>query len=58
MTAPDIQISNAVTISGGGNPSGAVSANPGSLYLDRTDGELWLKRGGTGSTGWVQVVHH
>ena len=58
MVAPDIQISNAVTISGGGNPSGAVSANPGSLYLDRTDGELWLKRSGTGSSGWVQVVHH
>jgi hypothetical protein len=58
MVAPDIQISNAVTISGGGNPSGAISANPGSLYLDRTDGELWLKRTGTGSSGWVQVVHH
>ncbi len=56
MVAPDLQISNGVTISGGGNPMGVVSAVPGSLYLDRTDGVLWLKKTGMGSSGWAQVL--
>lgn len=56
MTAPDIQISNGVTISGGGNPTGVISAVPGSLYLDRTDAVLWLKKSGSGATGWAEVV--
>ena len=56
MVAPDLQLSNGVTISGGGNPNGAVAANPGSLFLDRVDGVLWLKRSGTGNTGWCSVM--
>lgn len=56
MVAPDIQISNGVTISGGGNPNGVVAANPGSLFLDRIDGVLWLKKSGTGSSGWSLVM--
>ena len=56
MVAPDIQISNGVTISGGGNPNGTVTAVPGSLFLDRNDGTLWLKKSGTGTAGWASVV--
>ena len=56
MIAPDIQISNGITISGGGNPMGVVSAAPGSLYLDRTHAVLWLKKAGAGTNGWVRVL--
>ena len=56
MVAPDIQISNGVTISGGGNPNGVVAANQGSLFLDRNDGILWVKKTGTGTGGWASVA--
>ena len=37
-------------------PEGAVSANPGSLCMDRTNGTLYLKVTGTGNTGWSQIT--
>jgi hypothetical protein len=37
-----------------GDPEGVVSANPGSLGLDRT-GNLYLKETGTGNTGWSRI---
>lgn len=41
---------------GVGNPAGAVVAQNGSLLLDTTDGTLYKKTTGTGSTlGWVAV---
>lgn len=43
---------------GNGNPEGSVTANPGSIYLDRTNGKMYVKETGTGNTGWkvVQTV--
>lgn len=44
---------NNVNISAGvASPEGAVTADPGSLYL-RSNGDLWRKVTGTGNTGWV-----
>lgn len=35
-----------------GSPEGVVSANVGSTCRDRTNGVLYIKRTGTGNTGW------
>lgn len=42
--------------SGTGTPEGAVTADPGSLYLNKSGGAgatFWAKESGTGNTGWV-----
>ena len=39
----------------GGSPEGVVAADPSTLCLDFTNGRLYLKRTGTGNTGWVQI---
>lgn len=42
--------------SGAGNPNGAVTAPPGSLYMNSSGGagvSLYVKESGTGNTGWV-----
>lgn len=36
-----------------GDPEGVVSANVGSIALDRTNGDLYQKQTGTSSSGWV-----
>lgn len=36
-----------------GDPEGVVSANVGSIALDRTNGDLYQKQTGTNDTGWV-----
>ncbi len=54
-SAPDLQLSSGVTITGGGDPTATVTANPGSLYLDHVNGALWLKETGNGTAGWVLV---
>ena len=41
---------------GSGSPEGAVSANAGSLYLNRDGGAnttLYIKESGAGNTGWI-----
>jgi hypothetical protein len=41
---------------GTGSPEGVVTANPGTLYLNRSGGAattLYVKESGTGDTGWV-----
>jgi hypothetical protein len=38
-----------------GSPEGVVSANPGSLCHDRTNGVIYYKNTGTGNTGWVLI---
>jgi hypothetical protein len=41
---------------GSGSPEGAITANPGSLYLNRSGGAnttLYIKESGTGNTGWI-----
>ena len=41
---------------GTGSPEGAVTANPGTMYLNQSGGAsatLYVKETGTGNTGWV-----
>lgn len=35
-----------------GSPEGVVTARPGSLCSDTTNGDLYVKNSGTGTTGW------
>ena len=37
-------------------PEGAVKAGIGTLFRDKTNGNLFIKRAGTGSTGWAQLA--
>lgn len=39
-----------------GSPEGAVIAVPGSLRWEEASGILWLKRTGTGNTGWFALI--
>ena len=39
-----------------GSPEGVVTAPPGTPYLDLNTNNLWIKRSGTGNTGWVQIT--
>lgn len=39
---------------GAGTPEAAVAAPIGSVYQDQTNGILYVKRTGTGNTGWIQ----
>lgn len=41
---------------GSGSPNGVVTADPGSLFLNKLGGAgntLWVKESGSGNTGWV-----
>ena len=38
---------------GSGSPESVVSASPGSTYHDTTNGIIYVKESGTGSTGWA-----
>lgn len=38
------------------NPDGLLAAGPGSLYVNRTNGQLFLKRTGTDEAGWLSLV--
>ena len=42
-------------LSGSGSPEGAVTAEPCSLYLRTSDGQIWRKASGSSSSGWAQV---
>jgi hypothetical protein len=44
-------------ISGGGSPEGAYAGEPGSLYMDSTNGEAYVKKTGAGTTGWKAITH-
>lgn len=44
-------------LSGAGSPEGVVTASPGQTYLNTTaPEELWIKKTGTGNTGWLLLV--
>lgn len=44
-------------LSGAGSPEGAVTASPGQTYLNTTaPEELYIKKTGTGNTGWLLIV--
>lgn len=40
---------------GAGDPESSVTASPASLYL-RTDGTVYIKASGSGSTGWLAIL--
>lgn len=51
----DVAALSAQTLRGQGFPEGVVSAPPGTVYVDttgRSGAWVWLKKSGTGSTGW------
>jgi hypothetical protein len=41
---------------GSGSPAGAVSASPGTTYIDTSTGNFWVKQTGTGSSGWLELI--
>jgi len=41
---------------GSGSPEGVVTAEPGASYLDTTTNSFWVKRTGSGNTGWQQLL--
>lgn len=43
-------------LSGSGSPEGAVTASPGATYLRTSDESFWVKKTGTGNTGWIQLI--
>lgn len=45
------------TFTGSGSPEGVVVAIAGrAYYWDQTDKVLYVKDGGTGNTGWVELI--
>ena len=42
--------------SGTGSPEGVVTAPVSSTYLQIDTGSFWMKRTGTGNTGWIEIV--
>lgn len=57
LTATKLSAGNASWQSGAGTPEGAVTASPGSLYSDTTNGEVYVKNTGSGNTGWKIITH-
>lgn len=39
-----------------GDPEGVVTGNPGQTYLNTTDDSFWIKKTGTGNTGWIELI--
>lgn len=54
MSAADKALVNLLN-SGSGSPEGVVTATVGDVYMDTTNGKLYLKVSGTGNTGWREV---
>lgn len=52
------QVNESEIISGTGSPEGVVTANPKKLYMDESGSAgsiLYIKKTGTGATGWILV---
>lgn len=47
------KFSTSLFLEGSGDPEGAATATPGSVYRDTTNGWVYEKLTGTGTTGWV-----
>lgn len=43
-------------LSGAVDPEGAVTAFPGKTYLNTATEGFWVKKTGTGSIGWIQLI--
>ncbi len=41
---------------GVGSPEGVVTGSPGRTYFDTAADSLWVKKTGTGNTGWLQLI--
>lgn len=39
-----------------GSPEGVKTANPGVTYFDTSINSFWIKKTGTGNTGWLQLI--
>lgn len=48
--------SNNAIISNAGTPESAVTATPGSIAMDTTNGRVFFKNSGTGSVGWYNLA--
>lgn len=48
--------SGSAGLSGAGSPEGVVTANPGTTYVNTTDESFWVKKTGTGNTGWIKLI--
>ncbi len=57
----DIIADNTYTLTttrvGSGSPEGSVSAAVGTLWIDTTNGEIYIKHTGSGNTGWKLITH-
>lgn len=62
-----VSLANQILETGGGggggsglagtiDPEGAVTASPGTTYLNRTNESFWVKSTGVGNTGWLQLI--
>lgn len=49
------QVNLATPIRGNGSPEGAITANPDQRYLDTTGNVEYIKKSGTGNTGWISL---
>ena len=43
-------------LAGSGSPEGVATANAGTTYLNTDDDGFWVKKTGTGNTGWIQLI--
>lgn len=43
-------------VNGQGSPEGTVSATVGTVYQDLLNGEVYLKKVGTSTTGWIKII--
>lgn len=41
---------------GSGDPEGVVTGYPGRIYTNSDDESVWVKKTGTGKTGWIEVI--
>ena len=48
-------VTSSLLKSGAGSPEGAATAGVGAIYRDTTNGSFYIKRTGTGNTGWVLI---
>ena len=60
-SVPVLQLSSSTAdvqmfvLSTGASPEGAVTASPGDIVFDTSNGRLYLKASGTGNTGWREI---
>lgn len=46
-----------LTLSGSGSPEGVYEAIVGAIYQDTSNGKLYIKKTGTGNTGWIGLAY-